>query len=177
MEPNLLPVVTAPGKALPHLYQRASTSAKSTARDSAPSVGGAETVACSIGIEFVNEHDMGADVGSEGTNFVVEEVNAGTHANGFGRTDDGRAFAFRVQRSTLYVKIYRADVVSAVPDRTEVDAVAEHSVTEIDLTDERSIIGVVRDAVAHAQQLSDVSLRDTAVRAFFNRVNSALEGF
>jgi hypothetical protein len=82
-----------------------------------------------------------------------------------------------VQRSTLYVKIYRADVVSAVPDRTEVDAVAEHSVTEIDLTDERSIIGVVRDAVAHAQQLSDVSLRDTAVRAFFNRVNSALEGF
>ena len=47
---------------------------------------------------------MGADVGSEGTHFVVEEVNAGTHANGFGRTDDGRAFAFRVQRSTLYVK-------------------------------------------------------------------------
>ncbi|AJW39070.1 hypothetical protein CH306_21695 [Rhodococcus sp. 15-725-2-2b] len=121
---------------------------------------------------------MGVDVGTEETHFVVEEVNAGTHANGFGRTDDGRAFAFRVHRSTLYVEIYRADVQSPVPDRSEVEAVAEHSVTEVDLTDERSIVGVVRDAVAHAQQLSDASQRDTtAVRSFFNRVNSVLEGF
>ncbi|KZF03924.1 MULTISPECIES: hypothetical protein [Rhodococcus] len=121
---------------------------------------------------------MGVDVGTEETHFVVEEVNAGTHPNGFGRTDDGRAFAFRVHRSTLYVEIYRQDVQSPVPDRSEVEAVAEHSVTEVDLTDERSIVGVVRDAVAHAQQLSDASQRDTtAVRAFFNRVNSVLEGF
>ncbi|WP_032403406.1 hypothetical protein [Rhodococcoides fascians] len=121
---------------------------------------------------------MGVDVESEEAHFVVEEVNAGTHANGFGHTDDGRAFAFRVHRSTLYVEIYRADVRSPVPDRSEVEAVSEHSVTEIDLTDERSIIGVVRDAVAHAQQLSDASQRDTtAVRAFFNRFNSVLEGF
>ncbi|OZC60854.1 hypothetical protein CH274_08805 [Rhodococcus sp. 06-418-5] len=121
---------------------------------------------------------MGVDVGTEETHFVVEEVNAGTHPNGFGRTDDGRAFAFRVHRSTLYVEIYRADVQSPVPDRSEVEAVAEHSVTEVDLTDERSIVGVVRDAVAHAQQLSDASQRDTtAVRSFFNRVNSVLEGF
>lgn len=121
---------------------------------------------------------MGVDVGTEETHFVVEEVNAGTHPNGFGRTDDGRAFAFRVHRSTLYVEIYRADVQSPVPDRSEVEAVAEHSVTEVDMTDERSIVGVVRDAVAHAQQLSDASQRDTtAVRSFFNRVNSVLEGF
>ncbi len=121
---------------------------------------------------------MGVDVGTEETHFVVEEVNAGTHPNGFGRTDDGRAFTFRVHRSTLYVEIYRADVQSPVPDRSEVEAVAEHSVTEVDLTDERSIVGVVRDAVAHAQQLSDTSQQDTtAVRAFFNRVNSVLEGF
>ncbi|WP_415974850.1 hypothetical protein [Rhodococcus sp. 077-4] len=121
---------------------------------------------------------MGADVGSEESHFLVEEVNAGTHPNGFGRTDDGRAFAFRVHRSTLYVEIYRADVQSPVPDKSEVEAVAEHSVTEIDMTDERSIIGVVRDAVSHAQQLSDASQRDTtAVRAFVNRVNSVLEGF
>ena len=113
---------------------------------------------------------MGVDVESEEAHFVVEEVNAGTHANGFGRTDDGRAFAFRVHRSTLYVAIYRADMQSPVPDPSEVDAVAEHSVTEVDLTDERSIVGVVRDAVAHAQQLSDASQRDTtAVRAFFNQ--------
>lgn len=116
-------------------------------------------------------------MGSEEPAFAVEEVNTGTHANGFGHTDDGRSFAFRVTRSTLYLEIYRIDVSSPVPDKSEVEAVAEHSVTEVDLTDERSIIGAVRDAVGHAEDVTDASrAQTTAVRAFLSRVGSVFDG-
>ncbi|WP_072802248.1 hypothetical protein [Rhodococcoides yunnanense] len=107
--------------------------------------------------------------------FDVEQVTTGSHANGFGRTDDRRAFAFRVHKSTLYVEIYRADLLDPVPDKSDVTAVAEQSVTEIDLTDERSVVAVVRDAVLNAVEL-DSSQRDSSpVRSFLGRVGSLIE--
>lgn len=116
-------------------------------------------------------------MGSDEALFAVEEVNPGRHASGFGRTGDGRSFAFRVRRDTLYLQIYRQDVLTPVPDNSEIEAVAEHSVAGVDLSDERSIVGVVRDAVAQAQHLSGASQRETtAVRAFFQRVGAVFEG-
>ncbi|WP_245865113.1 hypothetical protein [Rhodococcoides kyotonense] len=111
-----------------------------------------------------------------GTNrFAVEQITTGSHANGFGLTDDGRPFAFRVHRSTLYLEIYRANLTSPVPDESDVSAVAEQSVTDVDLTDERSVVGAVRDAVNHA---SDASAREvSAVRAFLGRVGSLIDNF
>lgn len=107
--------------------------------------------------------------------FDIEQVTTGSHANGFGRTDDGRPFAFRVHKSTLYVEVYRADLLTPVPDKSDVTAVAEHSVTEIDITDERSVVATVRDAVLHAVEV-DASHRDASpVRSFLDRVGSLIE--
>lgn len=115
-------------------------------------------------------HDE-AGMGSGG-DFVVEEITTGAHASGFGRTDDDRPFAFRVHKSTLYLELYRADAVKQVPDRSDVTAVAEQPMTEIDLTDERSIVAAVRDAVGSAETLSAGPKDSSAVRSFLGRVDS-----
>lgn len=101
--------------------------------------------------------------------FVVEQITVGAHANGFGRNADGRQFAFRVHKSTLYVEIYREDLLEQVPGNSDVVGVVEQSVTEIDLTDERSIVAAVRDAVTDADELSPGS------RSFLQRVGSILD--
>ncbi len=107
--------------------------------------------------------------------FRVEQVSTGVHASGFGRTEDSRPFAFRVHKSTLHLEIYRADLSTAVPDKADVIAVADQSVTEIDLTDERSIVAAVRDAVSRADEVSAGKTDSSAVRAFLARVGSVIE--
>ncbi|MDJ0394956.1 hypothetical protein QMK17_16650 [Rhodococcus sp. G-MC3] len=62
-----------------------------------------------------------------------------------------------------------------MPDKSEVIAVADQSVTEIDLTDERSIIAAVRDAVSNADEVSAGKADSSAVRAFLARVGSVIE--
>lgn len=85
------------------------------------------------------------------TDFVVEDVTAGVHANGFGHIGDGRTFAFFSQRNELIVEIYRPRLRGPVPQPEDVVAVATRRLTGIDVNDERSLVAAVRDAVAGAQ--------------------------
>lgn len=107
--------------------------------------------------------------------FTVEHVTTGVHASGFGCADDGRPFAFRVQRNTMYLELYRRDLRTAMPDRSDVTAVSDHPVTDIDLTDERSIAAAARDAVSNAVELGSDSRDSSAVRTFLGRVDSLIK--
>jgi hypothetical protein len=86
--------------------------------------------------------------------FLVEDVMTGVHANGFGHIGDGRSFAFFTHRRELVVEVYRPRIAGPVPQPEDVVAVATRRTTDIDVTDERSIIAAVRDAVATAQPVT-----------------------
>jgi hypothetical protein len=83
--------------------------------------------------------------------FEVEDIWTGLHASGFGRVGDGRTFSFRVERQTLVVEVYRPRVAGPVPQVEDVVAVSNRDLTHVDVTDERSLVAAVRDAVADAQ--------------------------
>ncbi|MFZ2172454.1 MAG: hypothetical protein WAW17_00180 [Rhodococcus sp. (in: high G+C Gram-positive bacteria)] len=108
--------------------------------------------------------------------FTVEDISVGAHAHGFGMTAAGNSYAFRVRKSTLYVEVYRADVTSDVPSPEDVVASARRSVRDIDLTDERSIIALVRDAVADPDSVVPQAEDGTTVRAVLTRLGSVIEG-
>lgn len=83
--------------------------------------------------------------------FAVDDIILGPHANGFGVAEDGRAFSFRVVGATMTVRVYRADLEpAAVPGRADVEAVASAGVSEVDLSDERSVVAMVRDMTTTA---------------------------
>lgn len=107
-----------------------------------------------------------------GSLFTTEYISTGAHAHGFGRTDDGRQYTFRVCGRTLVARIYRYESGYSVPDREDVIAEVRRSVTEIDLSDERSVIAVVRDAVADpaADTGEDRLGEASAVRAVLARL-------
>ncbi len=107
--------------------------------------------------------------------FVVEQITVGAHANGYGRNANRRQFTFRVHKSTLYVELYREDLLEQVPDKSDVIAVVESSVTEIDVTDERSIVAAVRDAVTDADELSPRSSEMSSAWLLLQRVGSILD--
>ena len=86
--------------------------------------------------------------------FLVEDVMVGIHANGFGRIRDGRSFAFHTERNHLVVEVYRPRIAGPVPQPEDVVAVATRTLTDIDVTDERSLVAAVRDAVATAAPVS-----------------------
>lgn len=117
----------------------------------------------------------GTSCDSGDSGFVVEQITVGAHANGFGRNADGRQFTFRVHKSTLSVEIYREDLLEQVPDKSDVIAVVEQPVTEIDVTDERSIVAAVRDAVTDADELIPGSPELSRVRSCLQRVGSILD--
>lgn len=85
--------------------------------------------------------------------FAVEDITTGVHASGFGQVGDGRSFSFHVERGgqVLVVEIYRPRLRGPVPQSEDVVALATHRLTDIDLSDERSLVAAVRDAVAEAQ--------------------------
>ncbi|HJT93626.1 MAG TPA: hypothetical protein VJ777_17115 [Mycobacterium sp.] len=83
--------------------------------------------------------------------FAVEDIWTGVHASGFGQVGDGRTFSFRIEKQMLLVELYRPRVRGPVPQVEDVVATATRKLTDIDLTDERSLTAVVRDAVADAQ--------------------------
>lgn len=83
--------------------------------------------------------------------FAVEDITTGVHASGFGQVGDGRSFSFHIERHELVVEVYRPRLRGLVPQSEDVVAVATRKLTDIDLTDERSMTAVVRDAVAAAQ--------------------------
>jgi hypothetical protein len=89
------------------------------------------------------------DLGSQ--EFAIEDIITGLHASGFGQVGDGRSFSFHVEKQLLVVEIYRPRVAGPVPQAEDVVATASRKLTDIDLTDERSVAAAVRDAVADAQ--------------------------
>ncbi|MGQ4615488.1 hypothetical protein [Nocardia sp. R7R-8] len=117
---------------------------------------------------------MKADHTSE---FVIDDLTVGAYAHGFGTTADGHPFAFRTVRATLTLEIYRRDLGDAVPCPQDVLAVAEATVTDIDLDDERSIAALVRDMIPATATIDTAAERDaTTVRALLGRISSVIEG-
>jgi hypothetical protein len=92
------------------------------------------------------------DLGSQ--QFAIEDITTGLHASGFGQVGDGRSFSFRIEKQMLVVEVYRPRLSGPVPQAEEVVAVASRKLTDIDLTDERSVSAAVRDAVAAAQPVT-----------------------
>ncbi|WP_067563891.1 hypothetical protein [Nocardia acidivorans] len=122
---------------------------------------------------MVTDHTAGFGT----SDFAVEDITVGRYAHGFGRTGDGRSFAFRTVRSTLTVEIYRPDLDADVPAAEDVVAVAVARVTDIDTDDERSIIALVRDLIPEAVPVSAVHpLEASTVRALLGRLSAVIEG-
>jgi hypothetical protein len=83
--------------------------------------------------------------------FAIEDITTGIYASGFGQVGDGRSFSFRVERQTLVIEVYRPRLRGVVPMEEDVVATATRKLTDIDLTDGRSISAAVRDGVFAAQ--------------------------
>ena len=94
---------------------------------------------------------LAADEDLAGQEFAIEDISTGVHASGFGHVGDGRSFSFHVERHALVVEVYRPRLSGPVPQAEDVVAVATRKLTDIDVTDERSLAAAVRDAVAAAQ--------------------------
>jgi hypothetical protein len=92
------------------------------------------------------------DLGNQ--QFAVEDISTGVHASGFGQVGDGRSFSFHIEKQHLVVEIYRPRLPGPVPQAEDVVALASRKLTDIDLTDERSVSAAVRDAVAAAQPVT-----------------------
>ncbi|MGK8523788.1 hypothetical protein ACRS6B_20605 [Nocardia asteroides] len=106
-----------------------------------------------------------------------DDITVGAYAHGFGTTADGHPFAFRTVRATLTLEIYRRDLPAIVPGPEDVLAVAEATVTDIDLDDERSVLALVRDMIPDAAPVDTATAREvTTVRALLGRISSAIEG-
>jgi hypothetical protein len=92
------------------------------------------------------------DLGNQ--QFAIEDITTGLHASGFGQVGDGRSFSFHIEKQVLVVEIYRPRMSGPVPQDEDVVAVASRKLTDIDLTDERSVSAAVRDAAAAAQPVT-----------------------
>jgi hypothetical protein len=103
---------------------------------------------------MVHTMTLATDSEVTGRGFSVEEIITGVHASGFGQLGDGRSFSFHVERQSLVVEIYRPRLRGPVPQAEDVVATASRKLTDIDMTDERSVIATVRDAVADAQPVA-----------------------
>jgi hypothetical protein len=95
------------------------------------------------------------DLGDQG--FAIEDITTGVHASGFGQVGDGRPFSFHIEKQMLVVEVYRPRVTGPVPQAEDVVAVASRKLTDIDLTDQRSVAAAVRDAVAAAQPVTRIA--------------------
>lgn len=86
--------------------------------------------------------------------FTFEDISTGVHGSGFGQLGDGRSFSFHVERQHLVIEVYRPRLRGPVPTEDDVVAAATRRLTDIDLTDERSLAAAVRDAVRTAQPVA-----------------------
>jgi hypothetical protein len=88
--------------------------------------------------------------------FAIEDMWLGVYsakilASGFGQVGDGRSFAFCIEGQSLVVQVYRPRLRGPVPQPEDVVATVRRNVVDVDITDERSLVAAVRDAVAHAE--------------------------
>jgi|SRR5829696_5960295 hypothetical protein len=86
--------------------------------------------------------------------FAIEDINTGIHASGFGQVGDGRTFSFHTEKQMLVVEVYRPRLSGPVPLADDVVAAGSRKLTDIDLTDERSVAAAVRDTVAAAEPVT-----------------------
>jgi hypothetical protein len=86
--------------------------------------------------------------------FAIDDISTGVHASGFGQVGDGRSFSFHIEKQMLVVEVYRPRLTGPVPQAEDVVALATRKLTDIDLTDERSVSAAVRDTVAAAQPVA-----------------------
>ena len=93
---------------------------------------------------------VAADRDLDNHEFAIEVITTGVHASGFGQVGDGRSFSFHIERQLLVVEIYRPRLTGPVPQEEDVVAATTRKLTDIDLTDERSLAAAVRDSVSHA---------------------------
>lgn len=124
------------------------------------------------------DDDDTASRGSEpaASGFAIEDLTCGAQAHGFGRTDDGRGFAFQVKRAGLRLEIYRAGLLDEVPGPEDVVSVAELSVQDVDLDDERSLSALVRDAADEAVKIERRPEQSTTIHAFLTRLGAVIDG-
>ena len=92
------------------------------------------------------------DLGNQ--EFAIEDITTGVHASGFGQVGDGRSFSFHIEKQMLVIEVYRPRISGPVPQAEDVVAVASRKLTDIDLTDQRSVAAAVRDAVTAAQPVT-----------------------
>nr|WP_090274058.1 hypothetical protein [Mycolicibacterium komanii]CRL66973.1 hypothetical protein CPGR_00334 [Mycolicibacterium komanii] len=97
---------------------------------------------------------LAADRAQGAREFVIEDMTTGLHASGFGQVGDGRSFSFHVERQMLVIEIYRPRLAGPVPHEEDVVAAASRKLTDIDLTDRRSVGAAVRDLVAAAEPVA-----------------------
>jgi hypothetical protein len=97
---------------------------------------------------------LAADSDLGNREFAIEDITTGVHASGFGQVGDGRTFSFHIEKQMLVVEVYRPRVSGPVPQAEDVVALANRKLTDIDLTDERSVAAAVRDSVADAQPVT-----------------------
>jgi hypothetical protein len=97
---------------------------------------------------------VAADQNLGGEEFAIEDIWTGVHASGFGQLGGGRSFSFHIERQELVVEVYRPRLTDPVPQAEDVVALATRKLTDIDLTDERSLSAAVRDAVANAHPVA-----------------------
>lgn len=97
---------------------------------------------------------LAADNALGARGFLIEDMTTGLHASGFGQVGDGRSFSFHVERQLLVVEIYRPRLAGPVPLEEDVVAVSSRKLTDIDLTDRRSVGAAVRDLVAVAEPVA-----------------------
>jgi hypothetical protein len=102
---------------------------------------------------------LAADRDAASGEFTIEVISTGVYASGFGDLGDGRCFAFHTDRQSLVVEVYRPRLTGPVPQAEDVVATARRTLTDIDVTDERSIAATVRDTVAAAQPVHRMSSR------------------
>ena len=103
---------------------------------------------------MVNDMTLAADRELDNREFAIEDISTGVHASGFGQVGDGRSFSFHVERQSLIVEVYRPRLSGPVPQSEDVVAAGTRKLTDIDLSDERSLAAAVRDAVAAAQPVT-----------------------
>lgn len=107
---------------------------------------------------MVHTMTLATDSEVTGQGFTVEDITTGVHASGFGQLGDGRSFSFYIDHAdrhvALVVEVYRPRLRGPVPQAEDIVATASRRLTDIDMTDERSIIATVRDAIADAQPVA-----------------------
>ncbi|MBB2992601.1 hypothetical protein FHR72_004102 [Mycolicibacterium iranicum] len=101
---------------------------------------------------------LAADRDVTGQGFLIEDITTGLHASGFGQLGDGRSFSFRSAHAdrqvSLIVEVYRPRLRGPVPQDEDIVALASRKLTDIDMSDERSVIAAVRDAIADAHPVA-----------------------